>query len=64
VTKRFKGVDLYLGGENLTNYRQPSPILHHEDPYSPDFDASCIWGPLMGIKLYAGIRVTIWKTES
>ena len=63
VTKRFKGVDLYVGGENLTNFRQPSPILHPEDPYGSDFDASCVWGPLMGIKLYAGIRVTIWKTE-
>ena len=63
VTKRFKGVDLYVGGENLTNYRQPSPILHAGDPYLPDFDASCVWGPLMGIRLYAGIRVTLWKTE-
>ncbi len=63
ITKRFKGVDLYVGGENLTNYRQPSPILYAEDPYGADFDASCVWGPLMGIKLYAGIRVTIWKTE-
>ena len=63
VTKRFKGVDFYVGGENLTNYRQPSPILHADDPLSESFDASCVWGPLMGIKIYAGIRVTIWKTE-
>ena len=63
VTKRFKGVDFYVGGENLTNYRQPSPILHADDPFSRDFDASCVWGPLMGIKVYAGIRVTIWKTN-
>ncbi|MBR1575203.1 MAG: TonB-dependent receptor [Bacteroidales bacterium] len=63
VTKRFKGVDLYVGGENLTDYRQPSPILNPADPYGPDFDASCVWGPLMGIKIYAGIRVTIWRTN-
>ncbi|MBQ3723727.1 MAG: hypothetical protein II851_08475 [Bacteroidales bacterium] len=63
VTKRFKGVDFYVGGENLTNYRQPSPILHADTPFSEGFDASCVWGPLMGIKIYAGIRVTIWKTE-
>ena len=63
VTKRFKGVDLYVGGENLTNYRQPSPILHADHPFSSDFDASCVWGPLMGIRVYGGIRVTIWKTE-
>ena len=63
VTKRFKGVDLYVGGENLTNYRQHCPILGADEPFSDRFDASCVWGPLMGIKIYAGIRVTIWKTE-
>ena len=62
VTKRFKGFDIYAGGENLTNYRQPSPIISAGDPFSPGFDASCVWGPLMGIKVYAGIRVTVWKT--
>ena len=64
VTRRFKGVDLYIGGENLTNYRQPSPIIGAGNPYGPDFDASCVWGPLMGIKIYGGVRLTIWKTEN
>ena len=63
VTKRFKGVDLYVGAENLTNYRQPYPIINAENPFAQDFDAGCIWGPLMGARFYAGIRVTIWKTE-
>jgi hypothetical protein len=62
VTKRFKGFDIYAGGENLTDYRQPSPIIDAGNPFGSGFDASCVWGPLMGIKLYAGIRVTIWKT--
>jgi len=63
VTKRFKGIDIYVGGENLTGYKQPDPIISADDPYSPDFDASCIWGPLMGIRVYGGIRLTIWKTN-
>ena len=63
VTKRFKGVDVYVGGENLTNYRQHHPILYADRPFSHEFDASCVWGPLMGIKVYAGVRVTLWKTE-
>ena len=63
VTKRFKGFDIYLGGENLTNYTQPNPIIGWEYPWQTGFDASCIWGPLMGIRAYAGIRMTIWKTE-
>ena len=63
VTRRFKGFDIYLGGENLTNYRQPSPIIGAENPLGSDFDASCVWGPRMGIKVYGGVRLTIWKTE-
>lgn len=63
VTKRFKGFDIYLGGENLTDYRQPNPIIGWENPWETGFDASCVWGPLMGARIYAGIRMTIWKTE-
>ncbi|MCQ2167940.1 MAG: TonB-dependent receptor [Bacteroidales bacterium] len=63
VTRRFKGFDIYAGGENLTNYRQKNPVINASDPFSGSFDASCVWGPLMGIRLYAGIRITIWKTE-
>lgn len=63
VTKRFKGFDLYLGGENLTGYTQPDPIISADDPTSRSFDASCVWGPLMGVKVYGGIRLTIWKKE-
>jgi len=63
VTKRFKGFDLYVGGENLTGYTQPDPIISASDPSSPFFDASCIWGPLTGVKIYGGVRFTLWKTE-
>jgi len=63
VTKRFKGIDLYFGGENLANYTQPNPIIGSNHPFSSDFDASLVWGPLMGIKIYGGVRITIWKTE-
>jgi len=54
-------VDLYIGGENLLNYRQPNPIIEAEDPFSRDFNATVIWGPLMGRKVYAGLRFTLWK---
>ena len=68
VTKRFKGLDIYVGGENLTNYRQKNVIFGSRkdgvyDASLPDFDASCVWGPIMGIKVYAGLRFTLWKTE-
>ena len=61
VTHRMKGWDIYIGGENLTNFTQKDPIINAADPLSQDFDASCIWGPLMGIKVYAGVRITMWK---
>ncbi|MBP5539906.1 MAG: TonB-dependent receptor [Bacteroidales bacterium] len=69
VTRRFKGCDVYLGGENLTNFTQKHVILGTRradgsvDTSLPDFDASCVWGPLMGIKVYAGVRITLWKTN-
>ena len=69
VTKRFKGVDLYIGGENLTNFRQKQLIFGDSDENGKyfteraNFDASCVWGPIMGIKIYAGVRFTLWKTE-
>ena len=61
VTRRFKGWDVYVGAENLTNFRQKNAIIGAADPRQPSFDASCIWGPLMGIKAHVGFRFTLWK---
>ena len=61
VTRRFKGFDIYIGGENLTGYTQPMPIINAADPFSSTFDAASVWGPLMGAKIYAGFRITVWK---
>ena len=61
ITRRFKGFDVYVGGENLTNYTQPTPIISADDPFGSSFDAASVWGPLMGAKIYAGFRITIWK---
>lgn len=61
VTKLFRKFDLYLGVENLTGFKQHSPIIFAADPYSPYFDASRVWGPVTGRKVYAGFRMTVWK---
>ena len=69
VTRRFKGWDVYMGAENLTNFTQKNPILGTKSPEGyinprvPSFDASCVWGPLMGIKAHIGFRFTLWKTN-
>ncbi len=59
VIKYFKKWELYVGGENLTNYTQEDPIIAADDPFGPYFDASDIWGPLVGIRIYAGVRFVI-----
>ena len=61
VTRRFKGWDVYAGVENMTNFRQKNAIIGASDPRQPSFDASCVWGPLMGVKAHVGFRFTLWK---
>jgi len=61
ITRRFKGWDVYVGAENLTDFRQKNAIINADEPRLQSFDASCIWGPLMGIKAHVGFRFTLWK---
>lgn len=56
VTKYFRTCSLYLGAENMTNFRQDSPIVSAAEPFSQDFDASMAWGPISGWKVYLGFR--------
>ncbi len=51
--------ELYLGGENLLNFKQKDPILAASDPFSPYFDSSMIWGPVFGRMVYGGIRLKL-----
>jgi outer membrane receptor for ferrienterochelin and colicins len=51
--------DVYIGGENLTNYYQKNAIIAATEPFSQYFDASMIWGPITGRMLYGGIRYRI-----
>ncbi|MDR1938877.1 MAG: TonB-dependent receptor [Tannerellaceae bacterium] len=59
ITKNSKRFDFYIGAENLLDYKQPNPIVGWENPFQRDFDASMIWGPLVGRKIYCGIRLRI-----
>ena len=61
ITRRFKGWDVYMGAENLTGFRQKDAIIGASNPRQPSFDASCVWGPLMGLKAHVGFRFTLWK---
>jgi outer membrane receptor for ferrienterochelin and colicins len=59
VTRRWNKIDVYLGGENLTNFTQHNPILGFDNPYGENFDASMIWGPIMGRMFYLGLRYAV-----
>jgi len=60
VTKVWKEkFDVYLGVENLLNYRQQDPIIAADQPFSENFDASMVWGPVFGRNIYLGLRYRI-----
>ena len=61
ATRWFRHFSIYLGAENITNYKQKNPIIGSADPWGPDFDSTMVWGPLDGIMIYAGVRFNFGK---
>ena len=59
VTRYFRFGSVYIGGENLTNFKQKNPIINAQDPWSDSFDPTMVWGPVHGWKVYAGLRFNI-----
>ncbi len=51
-----KGFDIYLGGENIFDFRQENAILSNDNPFNDYFDSSLIWGPVQGRTVYIGVR--------
>ncbi|MCU0445535.1 MAG: TonB-dependent receptor [Microscillaceae bacterium] len=56
ITRNFKKWEVYLGGENLGNYRQENPIMNPQMPYNQGFDAAMVYAPIMGAMVYTGVR--------
>ncbi|MBS1759841.1 MAG: TonB-dependent receptor [Bacteroidetes bacterium] len=57
ISKQFgKNFELYLGSENLGNFKQKSVIIDAAHPFSNYFDASMVWGPVSGRMIYSGLR--------
>lgn len=63
ITKYWRTCSLYLGAENMTNFRQENPIVDSFNPFGPDFDASMVCGPTTGWKIYLGFRYDLEKKE-
>ena len=60
VTKVFSTkFEIYLGGENVTNVRQPNPIISADNPFGSNFDSNFVYGPIFGSLYYAGLRYKI-----
>src|SRR5690606_7698354 len=59
ITKYFRYWNVYLGAENLAGYMQENPVAGADNPFGPNFDATNIWGPVMGRRIYAGLRFTL-----
>lgn len=60
VSHKIRDVEVYVGCENIGNYMQDDPILNAADPFSPAFNSSSVWGPLMGRKFYIGLRYNLY----
>lgn len=58
VTRNFRHWAVYVGGENLTNYRQQRPVVGGENPWGTGFDATMVYAPLHGANVYVGFRYT------
>ncbi|MDW7693977.1 TonB-dependent receptor [Flammeovirgaceae bacterium SG7u.111] len=55
-TYNFKKFEVYVGCENIFNFRQNQPIISWQDPFGPYFDTSSVWGPTRGREAYLGVR--------
>ena len=60
VSRKVGKFDIYVGCENIADYRQKDPILNASNPYSAQFNSMNVWGPLMGRKFYAGLRFNLY----
>lgn len=60
ITRTFSSTfEMYIGGENIGNYRQDDAILGDHNPFGMHFDTSIVYAPIFGQMYYAGLRFKI-----
>ena len=60
ITRTFSSVfEMYVGGENMTNYQQQKAILGASNPFGPTFDTSIAYAPIFGQMYYFGLRYKV-----
>jgi outer membrane receptor for ferrienterochelin and colicin len=57
ITRIFRHWSVYIGGENMTGFKQKTPIIDAANPWGDNFDSTMIWGPVHGALYYAGLRL-------
>ena len=63
ITKYWRTCSLYVGAENMTNFKQFAPVVDSFNPWGADFDASMVCGPTTGWKVYVGFRYDLEKPD-
>ncbi len=61
ITREFRHFSVYIGGENLTNYRMKHPIINAANPWEAAYDATQVWGPTEKAMVYIGCRLKFEK---
>jgi outer membrane receptor protein involved in Fe transport len=61
IKRDFRHFSIYIGGENLTGYKQKRPIIGADDPWGDTFDATMVYAPIHGAIVYAGFTYTFKK---
>jgi outer membrane receptor for ferrienterochelin and colicin len=60
ITRTFSSTfELYVGGENIGNFKQTNGIVQNDNPFGSYFDSSMLYGPVFGQMYYAGLRFKI-----
>ena len=55
----LSGTYVQMLTENMPNDRQHHPIAGSHNPWSNDFDATMVWGPIDGTMGYIGFRLNL-----
>lgn len=62
VNKTFgKNWEVYMGVDNLLDYRQANPIVAADRPFSSDFESNAVYAPIFGRMIYAGFYYNLSK---
>lgn len=59
ITRHWRNISVYVGGENLTGFKQKNPVVYL--PGDNFYDPTMVWGPVHGAMFYAGFRLNLKK---